>query len=358
MTNNFSILTINPGSTSTKISLFQGKKELLTQNISHKSSELAKYKRINDEYEFRKDLILTTLEKHNIDIKSIDAVVGRGGLLKPIPSGTYEVSSAMLTDLKESARGEHASNLGGILAHCIATTAGCKSYITDPVVVDEMNEIARISGNPNLPRISIFHALNHKSVARHAANLLDKEYSNLNLIIAHMGGGISIGMHEKGKVIDVNNALDGDGPFSPERSGGVPSGPLAKLCFSGKFTEDEIKKQIKGAGGFVAYFNTNNAQEIQKRYKEGDPEASIVYQAMAYQISKEIGQLATTVSGKVDAIVLTGGLANSDDLIELIKMRVSFIAKVLIFPGEKEMEALRDGALRVLCEEESAKTYQ
>jgi butyrate kinase len=341
-------LIINPGSTSTKI---------FVKNLSHSNEELDGFEKITDQYEFRSKIISTALAENNIAVSELSAVVGRGGLLKPIPGGTYEVCDNMVKDLKKGILGDHASNLGGILAYNIAKDANCKSFIVDPVVVDEMNDIARLSGNPNIPRISIFHALNQKSVARQAAKELGKKYENSNFIVAHMGGGISVGVHENGRVIDVNNGLDGDGPYTPERSGGLPAGGLVKLCFSGDFTQAEIKKQIKGAGGLVAYLGTNDAREVERRYKEGDPEAILIYSGMAYQIAKEIGLLATVVKGKVDAIVLTGGVAYDKDFTNLIKERVSFISDVMVYPGEHELEALRDGALRILNGEEEPKTY-
>ena len=351
------ILVINPGSTSTKIAVYDNEKEILSSNISHSTKELSEFKCINDQYTLRKKLIIKTLEKQNVKIQDIKAVVGRGGLLKPIHSGTYEVTDELLKDLKEAKRGEHASNLGGIIANSIAKEAACSSYIVDPVVVDEMEEIARLSGNPELPRISIFHALNHKAAARKAATQLGKKYENLNLIIAHLGGGISVGIHRKGRVVDVNNALDGDGPYSPERSGGVPAGQLANLCFTNKFTDREIKKQIKGSGGLVAYLETNDAREILEMINGGDTKAKLIYEGMAYQIAKEIGSLSSVVSGEIDAIILTGGLANDKTLTDLIKKKVSFLSKIIIYPGENEMGALRDGVLRVCKQEDFAKKY-
>jgi len=357
MSRQYKVLTINPGSTSTKIALYKDEEEVFSVNLSHPAEALAKYEKIVDQYDFRNEFIIKALKENSIDIKSIDAVVGRGGLLKPIPGGTYEVNEAMLKDLQEGKRGEHASNLGGILAYWLAKAAGCKSYIVDPVVVDEMNDLARISGNPLLPRISIFHALNQKAVARQAAYILGRRYEELNLIVAHLGGGISVGVHENGRVVDINNALDGDGPFSPERSGGVPAGALVRLCFSKEYTEGEIKKQIKGSGGLVAYLGTNDVREVEKRIESGDGKARLIYTAMAYQVAKEIGQMATVVSGRVDAIILTGGIAHAKAFVSLIEDRVSFIGKVIVLAGEKELESLRDGALRILRGEETPQIY-
>jgi len=351
------VLAINPGSTSTKIACYQGEEEEFSLNLSHPPEELNKYAKVIDQYDYRKKFIIRALVEYAVDVKSFDAIVGRGGLLKPLFGGTYEISDAMIQDLKEARYGEHASNLGAVIAFWLAKEAGCPSFVVDPVVVDELGDLARISGNPALPRISVFHALNQKAVARRAAAALGKKYEEINLIVAHIGGGISVGLHENGRVVDVNNALDGDGPFSPERSGSVPIGALAKLCFSGKYSEADIKKQIKGAGGLFAYLGTTDFREVEKRVLAGDTEADLAYRAMAYQIAKEIGQLATVVCGKVDAIIFTGGIAFAKTFINLIKQRVSFIARLIDIPGEKELESLRDGALRILRGEEKARIY-
>ncbi|QEK13151.1 butyrate kinase [Crassaminicella thermophila] len=357
MTKVFRILTINPGSTSTKIAVFDNEKSILETTLRHSAQEINKYERIYDQYEFRKQVILDTLNDNGINITKINAVVGRGGLLKPIEGGTYKVSEKMLSDLEVGVLGEHASNLGGILANEIAKQLDIPSFIVDPVVVDEMDDIARISGMPEIERKSIFHALNQKAVARCAASELGKKYEGGNFIVAHMGGGVSVGAHRKGKVVDVNNALDGEGPFSPERSGGLPVGDLAKLCFSGKYTIDEIKKRIKGKGGLVAYLGTNDGREVGKMIEEGDKKAELIYKAMAYQIAKEIGSCAAVLKGEVDAVVLTGGIAYDKTFVKWIKDRVAFIGEVIVYPGEEEMIALAQGALRVLRGEEEAKEY-
>lgn len=357
---NFKILTINPGSTSTKIAVFENEKQLFETTLRHKVEELApfEHKKIMEQYEFRKQVIVDSLEHNNFSIQDLDAVVGRGGLLKPIEGGTYAVNEEMLKDIEIAAMGEHASNLGAVIAKDIADEIGKKAYIVDPVVVDELHDIARVSGMVENPRISIFHALNQKAVARRAASELGKKYEDLNLIIAHMGGGISIGAHEKGKVIDVNNALDGEGPFSPERSGGVPVGKLVKMCFSGKYTENDIKKLIKGSGGLVAYLGTSDGREVSEMFLKGDEKATLVYKAMAYQVAKEIGACATVLKGKVDAILLTGGLAYDKDLVGWIKDAAGFIADVRVYPGEDEMLALAEGGLRILRGEELPKEYK
>jgi butyrate kinase len=330
---------------------------LLQETIFHSSQSLSSFKHIVDQYEFRLNIILEFLKKKKIDLNIIDAIVGRGGLLRPLESGTYQVNTKMLNHLKKGKYGEHASNLGALLAYQIAKKTSIPSYIVDPVVVDEMDEIARISGIPELPRKSIFHALNQKAVARKAANDLGKEYEKSNLIVAHMGGGISVGVHCKGKVIDVNNALNGEGPFSPERSGTVPVGDLVKLCFSGKYQQNHIMTMIKGKGGLVAYLNTNNVEKVIKKVIKGDKKAKLIFEAMAYQIAKEIGQGATVLKGNVDAIVLTGGISHSNKFVDMIRDRVSYISLVMVYPGEEEMLSLCQGALRVLSGKEDVKKY-
>lgn len=351
------ILAINPGSTSTKIAIYENEKCLFETTLRHSTEEISKYKHIFDQYEFRKNVILDVLNEKEINLTKLSAVVGRGGLLKPIEGGTYLVSEPMLDDLKRGVLGEHASNLGGVLAFEIASKLNIPSYIVDPVVVDELEEIARISGIPEIERISIFHALNQKAVARRAAKELGRDYKDMNLIVAHLGGGISVGAHKKGRVVDVNNALDGEGPFSPERSGGLPVGDLIKLCFSGTMTQGEIKKRITGNGGLVAYLGTNNAKEVSERIASGDSEAELVYKAMAYQVAKEIGSCAAVLKGEVDAILLTGGIAYDKQFIEWIEKRVQFIAPVKKYPGEDEMTALVEGAQRILNGEEEARQY-
>ena len=351
------ILTINPGSTSTKIAIFDDEKPVFEEVLRHPSEEIGKYETIFDQYEFRKSIILETLNEKGINLTKLAAVVGRGGLLKPIAGGTYRVDENMLKDLKVGVLGEHASNLGGVLAYEIAEQLNIEAFIVDPVVVDEMKDIARISGMPEIERKSIFHALNQKAVARRAAKDLGKDYKELNVIVAHLGGGVSVGAHEKGQVVDVNNALDGEGPFSPERSGGLPVGDLAKLCFSGKYSYKEIKKLITGKGGLVAYLNTSDGREVEKMIQEGDKKAEIVYKAMAYQVAKEIGSCAAVLKGNVDGILLTGGVAYDKTFVKWIEDRVSFISKVLVYPGEDEMIALAQGGLRVLNGEEEAKRY-
>ena len=353
------ILAINPGSTSTKIAVYRNVEKVFIKNIKHDNDDLAKFDSITDQYNFRKEIILNELKNAQIDIHFISVVVGRGGLVKPIPSGVYEVNNALIEDLKKGVMGQHASNLGGLIAHDIAQSIeGANAYIVDPVVVDEMDEIARISGHPNFERKSIFHALNQKAIARNHAKTHNVNYEDLNLIVAHMGGGISIGAHSRGRVVDVNQALDGDGPFSPERSGSLPSGALAELCFSEKYTLAEVKKMITGKGGYTAYFDTNDAYEVEIAAKNGDQKAELIQEAMAYQVAKEIGAMSTVLEGQVDGILITGGIAYGKPIIASITRRVMHLGKIFIYPGEDEMKALAMNGLRALKGEAEIKEYK
>lgn len=351
------ILVINPGSTSTKIAVYKDEQLLVQQSLRHSAEEIGQFQKINDQYAYRKELIGRFLKEHHIPVESLDAIVGRGGLVYPLEGGCYAVNDQMIRDLRNTVMGEHASNLGALIAKAMGDEIGKPAFIVDPVVVDELEPLARYSGHPELPRISIFHALNQKAVAHGVARKLGKKYAECNFVVAHLGGGISVGAHHKGRVIDVNNALDGDGPFSPERSGGLPVGQLAKLCFSGKYTLEQIGKMIKGRGGMVAYLGTNDGLEVEKRIGQGDAQAREVFEAMAYQVAKEIGAMTVVLKGEVDAIIITGGLAMNAMFVNLIRERVQFLAPIQLAPGEDEMTALRDGALEVLNGEEQAKTY-
>jgi len=354
----YKILAINPGSTSTKLAIYENETQIFQINVRHDANEIAHFEHIIDQYDFRMKAIKEALSQSKIDLSSIDAIVGRGGMLKPIEGGTYRVNDAMIDYMKVSPRGEHASNLGCFIAKEIADEYHISSFIVDPVAVDEMEDIARYTGIPEIRRVSLFHALNQKAVALKASADLKKKYQDLNLIIAHLGGGIGVGVHHHGRVIDVNNALDGDGPMSPERSGSVPLGPLYKMVFTGKYTLKEIQKKNYGQGGLVAYLGTNDGAEIEKRIEQGDKEAKFIFEVMCYQIAKEIGSCSTVLKGDVDAIIITGGLAYSKLTIDLIKERVDFIAPVMVYPGEDEMEALALGAYRVLKGDEKAKKYK
>ncbi|TCP31815.1 butyrate kinase [Scopulibacillus darangshiensis] len=355
--NDIRILAINPGSTSTKIAVYSDENPIFEKTIRYDSNDLEGYKSIIEQYQMRKTSILEALDEEGMNLSHLGAVVGRGGLLRPIEGGTYPVNESMLYDLKKGYSGEHASNLGGILAHEIGDQLNIPSFIVDPVVVDEMTDIARISGFADIERKSIFHALNQKAVARRVAKKVGKSYEDLNLIITHMGGGVTVGAHYKGKVIDVNNGLHGEGPFSPERAGTVPVGDLISMCFSGQYYVDEMMKKVVGQGGLVGYLGTNDAVKVEEMIEAGDAYATLVYDAMAYQIAKEIGSASTIFSGRVDAIVLTGGLAYGKDFVKAITERVDWIADVIIVPGEDELQALVEGTLRVLNGEEKPKLY-
>lgn len=351
------VLAINPGSTSTKVAIYKGKEMIKVKKIEHSARELEKYKKIPDQYDYRLNLIYEWLQSEGISTSSLIAVVGRGGLLRSIPGGTYVVTEKMIEDLKIGIQGEHASNLGGILAKGIADGEKIKSFIVDPVAVDEFEDIARISGLKEIERRSLVHALNIKAVSHRRAEELGKDLSELNIVVAHLGGGISVSPVKLGKIVDANNASE-MGPFSPERTGSLPVGDLVRLCYSGKYTFDEMKIKIKGKGGLVSYLGTTDGREIEERIKNGDEYAQLIYSAMAYQIGKEIGAMATALEGKVDNIILTGGLAYSEYLVDIIKNMVGFIAEVVVYPGEDEMKALNEGVLRVLKGEENEKIYE
>ena len=356
--NPIEILVINPGSTSTKIAVFQNNKPVFQKNIRHTMEELKPFTRVTDQYEYRKNNILNELTNAGIDIMGIHLVVGRGGLLKPIESGVYRVNEAMIDDLRANTTRQHASNLGAIIAYDLAgMIPGAEAFIADPIVVDEMHDIARLAGHPEFERVSVFHALNQKAVARSYANSIGRKYEDLNLIVTHLGGGITVGAHEKGRVIDVNQGLDGEGPFSPERSGTLPVGQLIGTCFSGKYSEEEVRKMVVGGGGLVAYLGTSAANEIEERIASGDMEARKVYEAMAYQVAKEIGACSVVLKGQVDAILLTGGIAFNELFIQLVTYRIAWIAPVRVFPGEDEMRALAVNALMVATGEMQAKNY-
>ena len=353
----YKILIINPGSTSTKIGVYEDENQIFEETLRHPTEEIAKYASIIDQKDFRKEVILNVLKEKNFDIKTLDVVVGRGGLLKPIPGGTYAVTDDLLEDLKIGKQGQHASNLGGILAKEIGDEVGVPSYIVDPVVVDELEPVARYSGMPELPRRSIFHALNQKAVAKRYAKEIGKPYDQLNLIVIHMGGGVSVGAHRHGKVVDVNNILDGEGAFSPERAGTVPVGDLIKLCYSGKYTEKEIYKKICGNGGFNGYIGSNDMRDLLKWKEEGNQEAANLIDAFHYQIAKDAGAMAAVLNGKVDQIICTGGIAYGKETIDALKEKLGWIADFTVYPGEDELLALAQGALRVMNGEEEAKVY-
>lgn len=351
------ILVINPGSTSTKIAVYEDETPLLVRNIRHTVEELSAYPQVIDQFEFRKDLVLRELETNEIPF-AFDAIIGRGGLVKPIPGGVYEVNEAMKRDTVHAMR-THACNLGGLIADELASTLpDCRAFIADPGVVDELEDVARITGSPLMPRITIWHALNQKAIARRFASEQGARYEDLNLIICHLGGGISVAVHRHGRAIDANNALDGEGPFSPERAGTLPAGQLIDLCFSGQLTKDELKKRISGRAGLTAHLGTTDILAIIKSIKEGDKKAELVLDAMIYNVAKAIGGASTVLYGKIDAILLTGGIAYSDYIISRLKERISFLAPVHVYPGEGEMESLAFNALGALKGELAVNIYK
>lgn len=350
-------LIINPGSTSTKIGVFEDETLLFEETLRHSTDEISQFATIVDQKDFRKKIITNLLDEKNFDMKSLNMVVGRGGMLKPIPGGTYAVTDDLLHDLEIGKQGQHASNLGGILAREIGDELGIPSFIVDPVVVDELIPIARYSGVKELPRTSVFHALNQKAVAKRYAKETQKPYESLNLIVVHMGGGVSVGAHEKGRVIDIFNALDGDGAFSPERAGAVPAGELIKMCFSGDYTEKEVYSKIVGKGGLTSYMGTNDMRDVLKAMNEGNAEAKELFEAFIFQVTKDIGSMACVLKGKVDQIIVTGGIAYGQPVIDALKERAEWIAPFTVYPGEDELLALVQGGLRVLNGEEAAKEY-
>lgn len=353
----FKILVVNPGSTSTKLSIFQDRTPLVTETVSHDAATIALFPSLMDQLPMRLTIVREFLAKHAMNLSELSAVACRGGLLQPLPSGTYLVNEAMIHDLHQPALGAHASNLAACIGFELSRESGIPAYIVDPIVVDELTPLARFSGLKEIERISIFHALNQKAIARQAALDLGKAYEEVNLIVVHLGGGISVGAHCRGRVIDVNNALNGDGPFAPERAGSLPAVGLVKLCFSGTYSQAEMMKLLAGKGGLVSHLGTNDARTVERLIDEGDEHARLVYSAMAYTVAKTIGEMATVLKGDVDAIVITGGIAHSTYLVDEITERVQFIAPIKVYPGEDEMKALALGVLRVLDGSVSAEAY-
>ena len=355
--NTFRILAINPGSTSTKFGLFDDDICVLSKTIRHDSSQLNSFGSVLKQKEFRRDCIMQSIKENEVDTASIDAIAGRGGLLKPIESGVYAINKKMLEDLNSATAAIHASALGAIIASEIAASLGVNAYVVDPIVVDEMDRNAKLTGMPGIERSSVFHALNQKAIARRLALQIGKPYENSRFIVAHLGGGITAGAHHYGRVIDVNDALAGEGPFTPERTGAVPLIPVINMCFSGEYTQSEMIEKITKNGGMKAYLGTSELIEVQKMINDGDEFAALVLDSMAYQVSKEIGAMAAVLEGLADAIILTGGLAYSSRFTGAIKKRVDKLAPVYVFPGEDEMLALASGVLRVLQKKEKAVSY-
>lgn len=352
------IIAINPGATSTKIAVYRTNKFVFLKTIRHDFEELSSFKKTIDQLEYRMLMVVSEVKENHIPFEQVGLIIARGGLIHPIESGVYEVNEEMISDLEKGVMGDHASNLGGLIANrLLVQFPNAKAFIADPVVVDELQDVARISGHPSFQRISIFHALNQKSTARTYAHSRGMEYEDLNLIIAHLGSGISVGAHRKGRVVDVNNGLDGEGPFGPERSGTLPTGALASYCFNSGSSLEEVRSMLAGKGGLFAYMGSKDAQWIEKQAREGDPKARLIQEAMAYQISKEIGSLSTVLGGEVHAIIITGGIAHNPDLTGYIKERVGFIAPVFIYPGEDEMRALSQNGAMLLSGKITAKEY-
>ena len=353
----YRILVINPGSTSTKIGVYEDETLLFDKTLRHSAEEIDKFDSIPAQKDWRRKLVMQALDDQGFDVTTLSAVSGRGGLLAPIRGGTYAVSDRLVRDCTVGVQGQHASNLGGLLAREIGDQLGIPSYIVDPVVVDELADVARYAGHPLFHRTSIFHALNQKAVAKRYAKEHGRKYEDLNLIVCHMGGGCSIGAHVHGSVVDTQNALDGDGPFSPERSGSLPTGQLVSLCFSGKYTAGEVRKMLSGHGGLVAYTGSNDMRDLLKAAHNGDKEIAGAVDAFHYQIGKEIGAMAVVMKGQVDQIILTGGIAYGKETVDAITDMVGWIAPITVYPGEDELLALAQGALRVLNGEEPARVY-
>ena len=352
------ILAINPGSTSTKIAVYEDEKPILLRTIRHSAEELKKFEDVIYEFPFRKQLVIDELKRQDIPLQ-FDAVIGRGGLVKPIAGGTYEINQTMLDDTHSGiAMHNHACNLGCLIAYDIAKEIpGCRSFIADPGVVDELNDYARISGSPLMNRICIWHALNQRAIAKRFAREIGRHYNDMNLIICHLGGGISVAAHDHGRAVDTNNALDGEGPFSPERAGSLPAADLIRLCFSGKYTEAQLLKRIAGQAGITAHLGSNDMRVIEKRIADGDEHAKLIVDAMIYHVAKNIVAEGAVLCGNIDAILLTGGLARSEYIITSLRRRIDFLAPVYCYPGEDEMEALAMNALDVLRGRQEAKVY-
>lgn len=350
------ILAINPGATSTKIGLLAGGAWRLRQVIPHNAADLARYDRVIDQYDYRLGLVRQALNENRVSPEDLTAVVARGGLLRPCPGGTYRINAAMLQDLEACTYGIHVSNLAPIIAYNLASPLGIPCYIVDPVTVDELWSLSRLSGLPGLNRRSQSHALNMKAVAHRVAKELGRPYGDLNLITVHLGSGISVAAHCKGRMVDVNNA-NNEGPFAPERCGGLPAYELMRLCFSGKFTEKQLTNMLTREGGIYAYLGTKDCRAVEERIAAGDQEARLVLETMCYQVAKEVGAMACALEGQVDRIIVTGGLAHSEYVVARIVRRVSFLAPVSVAPGEEELESLVEGALRVLSGQEQAREY-
>jgi len=351
-------LVINPGSTSTKIAVYEDGEELFSENVVHDAEEIARFTTIASQHEFRERHIRAVLDRRGFSIARLSVVIGRGGMLRPIPSGVYRIGETMKEDLVNARFGEHASNLGALIADDFGAEVGIPAFIADPVIVDELDDVARVAGHRLFRRKSIFHALNQKAVSRRWCRENGRDYESSTLIVAHMGGGVTVGLHRDGRVVDVNNGLDGEGPFSPERSGTIPAGDLVKLCFSGAYSEIEIKKMLTGKGGMVSLMGTNDLRVVEEAARIGDPEGNLYFRAFAYNVAKAIGALAAAACGKIDAIILTGGVAHSVSIVTLLQNMCNFIAPIVVYAGEGELEALALAATRAVRGECEIKEYR
>ena len=354
----YRMLILNMGSTSTKVAVYDGEEKVWQQSISHPADEIRKYKVYREQYGFRKNAILDLLKEKDEDLNSFEAFVSRGGTIRPVSGGTFIIDANMLLDAWSGQYGDHPCNIGVQIAYDLGNEYKVAAYTVDPPCCNELCEEAVYSGLPEIKRIASFQALNHRATARKYCSDNNLNYNEVNLIVAHMGGGVSVAAHQKGKIIDVNNALAGDGPFALERSGSLPVGDLIKMCYSNEYTLDEMLRKVNGRGGMLAYLNTTDAREIEKRISEGDDYALDVTKAMTYQISKEIGAVSTVFDGNINAILLTGGLAYWDRFTDLIRSRVSLIAPIFKYPGENEMESLALGTYRHIIGKEPLSVYE
>ncbi len=362
------ILVINPGSTSTKIGFYVDGEMLFDKNLTHSTEELSHYAHVMDQVDMRRDTILAALEEYGVALESIDVAMARGGLITPIRTGVYEVNQEVRDALMSCREGAHACNLAAIIADDIAVMVNriraekniegrCRAFIADPPMADEMLPEAKVGGIPEFPRRTLFHALNSRAVVRRYAKSVGKTNKDLTVIVAHMGGGSSVSLHKQGLVIDTNDALGGDGPISPERAGSVPGFPLVEMCFSGRYTKDEVKKKLVGKGGSVAYFGTNDFREVAARAEAGEEACATFLKGFCVSVAKYVGSLATVVGGRLDAIILTGGIAHSKAIVEDIKERVGFIAPVVVYAGENELESLAENGYGILAGEFDIKYY-
>lgn len=356
LSNSFRVLVINPGSTSTKIAVYQNDEPICEHTLYHSTEELARFGNVIEQKDWRREIILNKLATENIAIDTLSAVIGRGGLLRPVKSGVYKVNQKMIDEL-HCCTPQHASNLGAIIAAGIADACNINAYIADPIVVDERAEVAKICGVKEIHSRCIFHALNQKATARRYAEEIGELYENMNLVVAHMGGGISVAAHEKGVVIDVNNALDGEGPIAPERAGTLPAGELVNLCFSGEYSHKQVNSMIVGKAGLVSLTGCNSVKELCDRAQAGDNQAEMAIDAMCYTTAKQIGAMATVLRGNVDAILITGGIANSKFIVEKVSSYCRYIAPIRVYPGENELMALAMNAMRVLRGQTQAQDY-